>query len=102
MDHSQAVLQKATFWQRFGEETLTARQKNILNRFMDGFKGKLTSQKWAALGKCSVDTAHRDITNLLARGLLVKNPGSGKRTSYSIPTFKMDNPATAIITEPAN
>ncbi len=40
MDQSQAVLRKAEFWRRFGGEPLTARQKSILNRFMDGFEGK--------------------------------------------------------------
>ncbi len=94
MDQNQAVLRKAVFWQRFGEEPLTARQKSILNRFMDGFEGKLTARKWATLGKCSVDTANRDINDLLARGLLTRNPGGGKRTSYSVPGFEVDDPPT--------
>ncbi len=84
----QAVLQKAEFWQRFAQEPLSARQKMILNRFMDGFEGNLTASKWAALGKCSVDTASRDINDLLARGLLVRNPGGSKRTSFSVAGFQ--------------
>ncbi|MBF0448985.1 MAG: Fic family protein [Magnetococcales bacterium] len=90
-DQSRSVLRKAEFWQKFGEEPLTARQKNILNRFMDGFEGKLTARKWAALGKCSVDTANRDINDLLARTLLTRNPGGGKRTSYSVPGFETED-----------
>ncbi len=92
-EKSRAVWAKAEFWQRFAEEPLSARQKTILNRFMDGFEGKLTARKWAALGKCSVDTAQRDINDLLARELLVRNPGGSKRTSYSVAGFEMDAPA---------
>ena len=73
---------------RFAEEPLSARQKTILNRFMDGFEGNLTARKWAALGKCSVDTASRDINDLLARRLLVRNHGGGRRTSYSVAGFE--------------
>ncbi|MEO5337324.1 MAG: Fic family protein [Magnetospirillum sp. WYHS-4] len=86
--NSRSVLHKAELWQRFAEESLTARQKTILNRFMDGFEGNLTARKWAALGKCSVDTANRDINDLLARGLLVRNPGGSRRTSYSVAGFE--------------
>ena len=77
------VLTKAEFWRRFAHQPLSARQKSVLNRFMDGFEGKLTARKWAALGKCSVDTAQRDINDLLARGLLARNPGGSRNTSYA-------------------
>ena len=35
---------------------------------LDGMEGKLTNAKWAAMGKCSADTARLDISDLLARG----------------------------------
>jgi Fic family protein len=79
---SAEVLAKADFWRRFAQEPLTARQKSVLNRFLDGFEGNLTARKWAALGKCSQDTAQRDINDLLERGMLMRNPGAGKNTSY--------------------
>ncbi|OGG96327.1 MAG: cell filamentation protein Fic [Candidatus Lambdaproteobacteria bacterium RIFOXYD2_FULL_50_16] len=78
------VLQKARFWERFGQESLNPRQRTILNRLLDGFEGKLTSSKWAKLGKCSQDTATRDINDLVLRGLLTKNKGGGRSTSYAI------------------
>jgi Fic family protein len=58
-------------------------QRVVLNRLLDGFEGKLTTVKWAKLGKCSHDTALRDIQDLAARGILVRNPG-GRSTSYSL------------------
>ena len=81
---AQGVLGKAEFWRRFTSEPMSARQKAVLNRFMDGFEGNLSAKKWAAIGKCSVDTAQRDINDLLERGVLVRNPGGSKRTSYSV------------------
>ena len=50
----------------------------------DGFDGKLTSTKWAAIAKCSPDTALRDITELLTRGVLRKANGGGRSTSYEL------------------
>jgi Fic family protein len=49
-------------------------------------EGKLTSSKWAKLAKCSQDTAHRDIIDLVNRGMLVKDPAGGRSTSYSLVT----------------
>lgn len=87
---SRSVLRKAEFWRRFAEEPLSARQKAVLNRFLDGFAGKLTARKWASLAKSSIDTAQRDINDLLARGLLLRNPGGSKRTSYSVAGFQAE------------
>lgn len=78
------VLRKADFWQRYAREAFTERQKKVLNRRLDGFEGKLTTKKWASLGKCSVPTAQRDINELVARGILQRNPGGSKNTSYDL------------------
>ena len=79
-----AVLDKAKFWERFAKQPLNERQINVLNRLLDGLDGKLTSSKWAKLAKCSQDTAHRDIMDLVERGALQKDPGGGRSTSYSL------------------
>lgn len=78
------VLDKARFWERLAQQSLSARQVTMLNRLLDGFEGKLTISKWARLGECSQDTAHRDIEDLVERGALRKNPGGGRSTSYSL------------------
>ena len=82
-----AVLPKTRFWQRWaapGSEPLNERQVKLLNRLLDGFEGKLTSSKWAAIAKCSPDTALRDITDLLVRGVLRKSEAGGRSTSYEL------------------
>jgi len=78
------VLDKAQFWQRWAGTPMNARQTLVLNRVLDGMEGKLTNAKWAALGKCSADTALRDINNLQARGVLQKLEGGGRNTGYEL------------------
>ncbi|MGI4846807.1 MAG: Fic family protein [Janthinobacterium lividum] len=76
------VLVKTRFWQRQADAQLNARQVKLLNRLLDGFDGKLTSSKWAAIAKCSPDTALRDINDLVSRGVLRKMDAGGRSTSY--------------------
>ena len=83
-DTLDAVLVKTRFWQRWATTPLNERQVKLLNRLLDGFEGKLTSSKWAAIAKCSPDTALRDITELLARGVLRKSDAGGRSTSYEL------------------
>jgi Fic family protein len=78
------VMRKAQFWGRFAQAGLNERQVNVLNRMLDGFEGKMTSSKWAKLAKCSQDTAHRDIQDLIKRGALKRNPAGGRSTSYDL------------------
>ncbi|MCY4028051.1 MAG: DeoR family transcriptional regulator, partial [Acidobacteria bacterium] len=79
-----AVLAKARFWERAAGLALNERQRRVLNRLLDGFEGTLTTSKWAKLAKCSSDTALRDITFLVDHGLLRRNPGGGRSTSYDL------------------
>ena len=78
------VLDKAQFWHRWSGTPLNARQTLVLNRVLDGMDGKLTNAKWAAIGKCSADTALRDINDLLARGVLRRLEGGGRNTAYGL------------------
>jgi len=78
------VLEKARFWDRFAQASLSARQVKVLNSLLDGFEGKLTTSKWAKLTKCSQDTAYRDILDLVERGALFKDASGGRSTSYSL------------------
>ena len=78
------VLGKARFWERVKDVQVNERQRLVITRLLNGFEGKLTTSKYAALAKCSQDTAHRDILALVERGVLVRNPEGGRSTSYSL------------------
>lgn len=78
------VLAKTRFWQHWAASPMNERQIKLLNRLLDGFDGKLTSSKWAAIAKCSPDTALRDINELLALGVLAKSASGGRSTSYEL------------------
>jgi Fic family protein len=79
-----AVFRTADFWKQHSSASLNERQRDMVNRLLDGFDGKLTSSKWAIIEKCSPDTALRDIADLIKRGILKKDEGGGRSTSYSL------------------
>jgi Fic family protein len=84
----ESVLRKARFWEKHIETPLNPRQRKIINRLLNGFEGKLTSSKWAALAKSSQDTALRDIDDLVKRGILIRDAAGGRSTSYSLAIFE--------------
>jgi Fic family protein len=79
-----SALRKAQFWRSLAEQPLNLRQREMLNRLLEGFEGKLTSAKWAKISKCSPDTALRDINDLVESGILVREPAGGRSTSYRL------------------
>lgn len=78
------ILNKSIFWQKVSAVSLSQRQTDILNLFLDGYEAKITSKTWASLGKCSKDTAIRDIQDLVAKDILREDIPGAKRPSYSI------------------
>ena len=76
------VLKKARFWSKWAGVALNERKSSMLNKLLDGFDGKLTSSKWAKIMKCSPDTALRDLSDLVAKGILVKAENGGRGTNY--------------------
>lgn len=78
------ILNKSLFWQKASTVSLNQRQTDILNLFLDGYEAKITSKTWASLGKCSKDTAIRDIQDLVAKDILREDIPGAKRPSYSI------------------
>jgi len=79
-----AVLAKARFWDTFGATPWNDRQREVVNRLLDGFEGKLTTSKYAKLTGCSQDTALRDILSLVERGILMRGEEGGRSTGYAL------------------
>lgn len=78
------VLSKAMFWKTFSAITVTDRQREILNTYLDGYEVKLTAKNWAKLAGISLDTAGRDIKDLVSKGMLTAVQGRVRDVSYTI------------------
>ena len=82
------VLGKAQFWPRWALTPIKQCQTQVLNWVLDSLEGKLINAKWASIGKCSADTALRDIINLLTRGVLRRLMGGGRSTGCALCGWK--------------
>jgi Fic family protein len=78
------VIARGRYWDKLRDVGLNDRQRLMIGKLLDGFEGKLTTSKWAALTKSSQDTALRDIQQLIDRGVLARNDAGGRSTSYSL------------------
>jgi len=80
------VIYKHEFWLQNSKVSINDRQRKILNMLMDDFEGVLNTTKWAKIGKCSQDTALRDIQGLIEKGILTKSEQGGRSTNYELKT----------------
>jgi Fic family protein len=78
------VIRKHQFWNKHAAIVFNERQKQLLNKLLEGFDGKLTSSKWAKIAKCSTDTALRDIQDLIGKQILRKDQAGGRSTNYEL------------------
>lgn len=78
------IIYKHSFWLKHSRLNINDRQRIILNMLMDDFEGVLNTTKWAKIGKCSQDTALRDIQDLIEKGILIKSVQGGRSTNYEI------------------
>jgi Fic family protein len=79
---------KARMWQEIAHLGLNERQRKAINRLFEsgpgGFEGGLTNRKYVGMTRTSRETAKRDIADLVAKGVLIRNPGGGRSASYSL------------------
>ena len=78
------ILQKAAFWLTHSKVSFSERQNRLINTYLDGYIGKLTVKKWAKLGKVSIDTAERDIKDLVNKRVLEPQQGRVRDAFYGI------------------
>ncbi len=78
------ILTKSFFWQKAASVAMTERQVQTLNYFLDRGEVKITSRTWAKYGKCSKDTAIRDLQDLVAKNILCEETPGAKRPIYLI------------------
>lgn len=94
-----SVLNKSLFWMYAASVSMTERQTQTLNLFLDGYEAKITSKSWADLNKCSKDTANRDIQDLVQKGILREDIPGAKRPSYSICYGASDSSITSLFSD---
>lgn len=76
------VIQKHQFWAANASLISNERQKKMIDKLLSHFEGHLTTSKWAKMTKSSPDTALRDITDLVNKGILSKANSGGRSTHY--------------------
>ncbi len=83
-----AVLQKSEFWQKNAAVPLTDRQRKVLNAMLDsgpeGFAGGMTTRKYVGMTKTSRVTAFRELSDLVAKGLLQPRSTQGRSAAYDL------------------
>lgn len=101
---SQAVVrdatEKAQFRLKVAQCQTNERQRKVLARLLDaghvgsggGFLGGMTNEKYAKITGASKATTTRDLTDLLAKGLL-RVEGVGKATRYAVNVPGWEQPA---------
>ncbi|WP_259758953.1 Fic family protein [Pseudomonas sp. GCEP-101] len=94
----QRVLGKARFWQAHRSDGLSPEQLKVLNRLLDGgekgFEDGISAGQYQAVAQVSKATATRHLSDLLAKGCLVRLPGGGRSTRYQINQPGSPGPAT--------
>lgn len=75
------TLAKSQFWQKHSADIIDSRQREIINRLLDGFVGNMSTGKAAKILKTSTDTSLRLLQDLCIRGIL-KQCGDGRSTHY--------------------
>ena len=83
----EAAMQKAAFFEKYRSIPMNERQLSMVNRLLDGFIGKLTTEKWGKMTKCSHDTALRDINDLIKKDVLIKEDAGGRSASYTLKEY---------------
>ncbi len=92
------ILSKTRFYQVYGDQ-LNLRQAAMVSRVFSegrkGFEGGITTRKYAAIAKCPNRTASRDLSDLVAKGIIIPLPGGGKATSYELTTVETNTGSVA-------
>lgn len=84
----QKAMNKARLWHHIAHLRLNERQRKVVNRLFEagpgGFEGGLTNRKYRGITKTTRETAKRDMADLVAKGILVRNPGGGRSVNYDL------------------
>ncbi|MCA1778190.1 MAG: Fic family protein [Xanthomonadaceae bacterium] len=81
------VLAKARFYETYGDQ-LNERQARMVSRVFaegrKGFEGGITTRKYEAITRCPNRTASRDLSDLVAKRIIIPLRGGGRTTRYEL------------------
>ncbi len=81
------VLAKTRFYEVYGNQ-LNDRQARMVSRVFaegrKGFEGGITTKKYETIANCPNRTASRDLSDLVAKGIIIPLPGGGRTTRYEL------------------
>lgn len=81
------VLAKTRFYEVYGNQ-LNDRQARMVSRVFaegrKGFEGGITTKKYESIAKCPNRTASRDLSDLVAKGIITPLAGGGRTTRYEL------------------
>ncbi|MFV2082132.1 MAG: Fic family protein, partial [bacterium] len=84
----EVVLGVARFWQNVARLDLNKRQIKVLDKLLKagpgGFEGGLKPHKFKSMTGASRATVHRDISDLVDKGILVTGEAGGRSTYYDL------------------
>ena len=84
---------QSRFWQSHAGKSLNDRQQKVLRRVLAekpcAFEGGITNRKVAHLTRVSSATAQRDLADLVAKGVIARNPGRGRSVSYRLVGYEI-------------
>jgi Fic family protein len=82
------ILAKSRFWQENAAVELSPRQRKALNAMLDsgpnGFVGGMTTRKYVGMTGASRATAFRELSDLVAKGILQPVSAQGRSASYRL------------------
>jgi Fic family protein len=86
------IVEKTTFWDKYRNHDLNARQIKVLNKILDmgaeNFQGALSKKKYMTISDSASTTASRDIAQLLDIGCIRQIEGTkGRNVRYKITIF---------------
>jgi Fic family protein len=85
-------IRKTQFFEKY-KPALNERQAKAINKMLDagkdGFEGGMTAKKYISIAKTTKATATRDLTELVALGILEQNL-AGRNTNYMLDLFKLN------------
>lgn len=81
------VLSKTRFYEAYRNQ-LNDRQARMVSRVFaegrKGFEGGITTRKYEAITRCPNRTASRDLSDLVAKGIIIPLQGGGRTTRYEL------------------